>query len=60
MKLLYFFIKRICIGIFSIYSVNILFRLINLSIPINLFTISISSFLGVFGIISLFLLIFLI
>lgn len=53
-------IKRLCLGIFAIYSVNILFSSINVLIPINLVTISLSSFLGIFGIIALVLLKFLI
>ncbi len=53
-------IKRICFGIFGIYSVNVLFSAINIFIPINLITISLSSFLGIFGIMALVLLQFLI
>ena len=50
MKILFKIIKKICLGIFSIYSVNVLFSLVNIVIPINFYTISMSSFLGVFGI----------
>ena len=53
-------VKKICLGIFGIYSVNILFGAINIFIPINLITISLSSFLGIFGIMALVLLRFLI
>ena len=53
-------VKKICLGIFGIYSVNILFSAINIFIPINLITISLSSFLGIFGIMALVLLRFLI
>lgn len=49
MKLLGKFIKKICIGIISIYSFNVLFKLINIIIPINIFTIAISSVLGIPG-----------
>ena len=49
MKLLSKFIKKICLGIICIYSFNVLFKLINIIIPINLFTIVISSFLGIPG-----------
>lgn len=49
-------IKRICLGVFGIYSVNLLFRALSIYIPINLITISLSSFLGIFGIIALILL----
>lgn len=52
MKHLFKIVKKLCLGIFSIYSVNVLFSSINVLIPINLFTIGMSSFLGVFGIIS--------
>jgi len=50
MRILFKIIKKICLGIFSIYSVNVLFSLVNIVIPINFYTISMSSFLGVFGI----------
>ncbi len=46
-------IKKLCIGLFSIYTFNLLFSNINLYIPFNFFTIFISSFLGVFGVVSL-------
>lgn len=52
MKHLFKIVRKLCLGIFSIYSVNVLFSSINVLIPINLFTIGMSSFLGVFGIIS--------
>ncbi len=52
MKLIFKVIKKLCLGIFSIYSVNILFSLVNIIIPINIYTISMSSFLGIFGIIG--------
>lgn len=42
-------IKRICVGIITIYSFNVLFNLINVIIPINPYTIAISSLLGVPG-----------
>ena len=53
-------IKRICLGIFSIYGVNLLFGTINIFVPINLITIGISSFLGIFGLMALVLIQFLI
>ena len=53
MKILFKIIKKICLGIFSIYSVNVLFSLVNIVIPINFYTISMSSFLGVFGIVAI-------
>jgi pro-sigmaK processing inhibitor BofA len=52
MKHLFKIVKRLCLGIFSIYSVNVLFSLVNIIIPINIYTISMSSFLGIFGIIG--------
>ncbi len=53
-------VKKICLGIFGIYSVNLLFSAINIYIPINLITVSLSSLLGVFGLMALVLLRFLI
>lgn len=53
MKLFYNIVKKLCIGIFSIYSFNILFSTLNINIPINLYTIGISSFLGIFGLASI-------
>ena len=52
MKQLFKLIKKLCLGIFSIYSVNVLFSLVNVIIPINLYTISMSSFFGIFGIMA--------
>ncbi len=52
MKYLFKLVKKLCLGIFGIYSVNILFSLVNIVIPINFYTISMSSFLGIFGIIG--------
>ena len=51
MKILFKIVKKLCLGIFSIYSVNVL-SLVNIVIPINMYTIGMSSFLGMFGIIS--------
>lgn len=53
MKLLMKIIRNIVFGIFGIYSINVLFSTININLPINLFTLSMSSFLGVFGIITI-------
>ena len=53
MKLFYKIVKKLCIGIFSIYSINILFSLVNIVIPINIYTIGMSSFLGIFGIMGI-------
>ena len=52
MKQLFKIVKKLCLGIFSIYSVNVLFSSINIIIPINLYTIGMSSFLGIFGVIA--------
>ena len=49
MKYLVRSIKRVCIGIFSIYSINVLFGILNIVVPINLYTISMSSIFGIFG-----------
>ena len=49
MKLFIKIIKRICIGIISIYSFNVLFGLLNIIIPINPYTIAISTLLGIPG-----------
>ena len=50
MKFVTNILKKICLGIFGIYSINILFSLINIVIPINVYTILLSSMLGVSGI----------
>ncbi len=52
MKIVMKVIKNICLGIFSIYSINVLFSSINIYIPINLFTLLISSMLGIYGVIT--------
>lgn len=53
MKSLMKIVKKLCIGIFGIYSINVLFSTINIVIPINTFTIFMSSFLGIFGVIAI-------
>lgn len=49
MKMFIKIIKKICIGMITIYSFNVLFGLLNIIIPINLFTIAVSTFLGIPG-----------
>lgn len=56
MKLFFSIVRKICLGIFSIYSINIIFSAINISIPINIYSICASSFLGIFGLISIIIL----
>ena len=53
MKFLFKVVKRICLGIFSIYSTNVLFNLVNIVVPINLYTIAMSSMFGLFGVASI-------
>lgn len=53
MKILVKVLKKLCLGIFGIYSVNVLFGLIDVIIPINVCTIAISSFLGISGILAI-------
>lgn len=56
MKVLVNIIKHICLGIFGIYSVNVLFSMINVVIPINIYTLFIGSTLGIYGISAIVLL----
>ena len=53
MKIFVRVIKTICLSIFGLYSANVLFNTINIVVPINLFTIGLSSFLGVFGVMAI-------
>ena len=55
MKFFIRILKAICLGIFGIYSANVLFGIINVVIPINIYTIAISSSLGIFGVVSIIL-----
>jgi len=41
MKLLRILCKKIVLGIFGIYSINVIFSSINVIIPMNLFSIAI-------------------
>lgn len=52
MNKIFNFIRSLCISLFGIYSINLLFSSINLYIPINLYSLSIISYLGFFGIAS--------
>lgn len=56
MKILMSIIKHICLGIFGIYSTNVLFSMINIVIPINIYTLFIGSTLGIYGISAIVLL----
>ena len=49
MKIFVKIIKKICVGMITIYSFNMLFGLLNIIIPINFYTISVSTFLGIPG-----------
>lgn len=49
MKIFIKLIKKVCLGMIGIYSFNVLFSLINIIIPINLYTIALSSLLGIPG-----------
>ena len=49
MKHLFKIVKKLCLGIFSIYSVNVLFSLVNIIIPINIYTLLIVSTLKIPG-----------
>lgn len=53
MRYLYKLFKRVVISFGILYAYNILMQSFNLPIPINIFTISISTFLGVPGFIGL-------
>lgn len=53
MKRICSILRKLCIGIFSIYSINILFSSINVIVPINVYTVSMSSFLGIFGLVAI-------
>mgnify|MGYP002620733355 CR=1 FL=1 len=56
MRIICNIIKKFCVGIFSLYSINLFIQYLNINIPINIFTIFMSSFLGVFGIVSIIIL----
>jgi len=53
MKKIFGIIRKVCLSIFSIYGFNLLFSSINLVIPINIWTIFVNSFLGIFGLLAL-------
>lgn len=52
MKQFFKIVKKLCLGIFGIYSINLLFGLVNIIIPINVYTIGMSSFLGMSGVLA--------
>ena len=53
-------VKRLCLGVISIYSFNLLFKLLDVVIPINVYTIGLSSVFGLTGLITVILLKFII
>lgn len=50
MKYVVKLLRNLVLCIFTIYSINVLFSLVNIYIPLNFYTITIGTFLGVFGI----------
>lgn len=60
MKLRFKVVRKLCLGIFAIYSINILFNSVGVSLPINLYSIFMSSFFGFSGIVTMILLVILI
>ena len=55
-KLILGLIKKLCFGLVVMYSINILLSDLNVNLPFNVFSISVSTFLGIPGIVSLVLL----
>lgn len=53
MKFIFGIIKKICLGFFTLYSLNIVFSNIDFNIPINVFSLILSSFLGIFGMMAM-------
>ncbi|MBR1413700.1 MAG: pro-sigmaK processing inhibitor BofA family protein [Bacilli bacterium] len=49
-------VKRLCIGLVFLYSLNLILNDLDIMLPINLFSILISTFLGIPGVIALLLL----
>ena len=60
MKYIYFSVKRLCLGIIGLYTFNLILPLMNIVIPINIFTVLMSSILGIFGILTILLMKFII
>lgn len=50
MKYVVKLLRNFVLCIFTIYSINVLFSLVNIYIPLNIYTLSVGTFLGVFGI----------
>ena len=53
-------LKKIVFAFGIIYGINVVLKNVGIFIPINIFTIAITSFLGVPGLLSLFAIFFLI
>lgn len=53
MKIFCNIVKKLCLGLFSIYSINVLFSTLNINLPINIYTVTFSSLLGIFGTLTL-------
>ena len=50
------FVKRLCLALVFLYSFNIILDDMNIMLPINIYSICISTFLGIPGVIALLLL----
>lgn len=54
MKLIFKILKKLCFAFIFLYGIDLIFESMNIVIPINVFTLSISTILGLPGIVSLF------
>ena len=58
-KIIEVFLRKIVFAFGIIYGVNIILRNVNINIPMNIPTIFITTFLGIPGLLSIFILIYL-
>ena len=54
MKLIFKKLKKLCFAFIFLYGIDLIFESMNIVIPINVFTLFISTILGLPGIVSLF------
>ncbi len=59
MKKIFNVVKKVCIAIFLLYGLNVLISALDIMIPINIVTVATVTLLGIPGLLSLIVMVFL-
>ncbi len=59
MKKIFNVVKKLCLAIFLLYGLNVIISALDIMIPINIITVSVVTLLGIPGLFSLIVMVFL-